>query len=98
MNKEVDHLHIVLWPFLITPPETRYGKTTSLKYEHVICCKLSKRQRILYEDFIASSETHTTLAVGNFLGLGNVLMQIHKMCNRPDLFEGRLIIRSFDML
>ena len=84
--------------FLITLPETRYGKTTSLKYEHVICCKLSKRQHILHEDFIASSETHTTLAVGNFLGLGNVLMQIHKMCNWPVLFEGRLIIRSFDML
>jgi hypothetical protein len=67
------------------------------KFEHVIWCRLSKRQRNLYEDFMASSDTQATLSSGNFLGLINVLMQLRKVCNHPELFEGRPIISSFDM-
>lgn len=99
VNKEVvDRLHNVLRPFILRRLKQDVEKQLPKKYEHVICCKLSKRQRNLYEDFIASSETQATLASGNFLGLINVLMQLRKVCNHPDLFEGRPIISSFDML
>jgi hypothetical protein len=67
------------------------------KFEHVIWCRLSKRQRNLYEDFMASSDTQATLSSSKFLGLINVLMQLRKVCNHPDLFEGRPIISSFNM-
>eukprot|EP01018_Ginkgo_biloba_P024829 Gb_30810 [translate_table: standard] len=98
VNKEVvDRLHNVLRPFILRRLKQDVEKQLPKKYEHVICCKLSKRQRNLYEDFIASSETQATLASGNFLGLINVLMQLRKVCNHPDLFEGRPIISSFDM-
>ena len=51
----------------------------------------------LYEDFIASSETQATLASSNFFGMISVIMQLRKVCNHPDLFEGRPIVSSFDM-
>ena len=42
-------------------------------------CRLSKRQRTLYEDYMASSDTSATLASSNFLGIINVLMQLRKV-------------------
>ncbi|XP_057547488.1 protein PHOTOPERIOD-INDEPENDENT EARLY FLOWERING 1 isoform X1 [Amaranthus tricolor] len=98
VNKEViDRLHNVLRPFILRRLKRDVEKQLPMKYEHVINCRLSKRQRNLYEDFIASSETQATLASSNFLGMLNVIMQLRKVCNHPDLFEGRSIISSFDM-
>ncbi|KAG0580120.1 hypothetical protein KC19_4G148100 [Ceratodon purpureus] len=98
VNKElVDRLHNVLRPFLLRRLKKDVEKQLPGKFEHVIRCRLSKRQRNLYEDFMASSDTQATLSSGNFLGLINVLMQLRKVCNHPDLFEGRPIVSSFDM-
>ncbi|CAH9068505.1 unnamed protein product [Cuscuta epithymum] len=98
VNKEVvDRLHNVLRPFLLRRLKRDVEKQLPLKYEHVIYCRLSKRQRNLYEDFIASAETQATLASSNFFGMISVIMQLRKVCNHPDLFEGRPIVSSFDM-
>ena len=40
---------------------------------------LSKRQRALYEEYMASGATRATLASGNFLGIMNCLMQLRKV-------------------
>ncbi|KAL5545473.1 hypothetical protein UlMin_005160 [Ulmus minor] len=98
VNKEVvDRLHNVLRPFLLRRLKRDVEKQLPSKHEHVIYCRLSKRQRNLYEDFIASSETQATLASANFFGMISIIMQLRKVCNHPDLFEGRPIISSFDM-
>jgi SNF2 family DNA or RNA helicase len=98
VNKEVvDRLHNVLRPFILRRLKRDVEKQLPMKHEHVINCRLSKRQRNLYEDFIASSETQATLANGNFFGMISVIMQLRKVCNHPDLFEGRPIVSSFDM-
>ncbi|XP_045807406.1 protein PHOTOPERIOD-INDEPENDENT EARLY FLOWERING 1 isoform X2 [Trifolium pratense] len=98
VNKEVvDRLHNVLRPFLLRRLKRDVEKQLPMKVEHVIYCRLSKRQRNLYEDFIASSETQATLANANFFGMIGVIMQLRKVCNHPDLFEGRPIVSSFDM-
>lgn len=98
VNKEVvDRLHNVLRPFILRRLKRDVEKQLPKKYEHVIYCRLSRRQRNLYEDFIASSETQTTLASANFFGMISVIMQLRKVCNHPDLFEGRPIVSSFDM-
>lgn len=76
--------------------ETFIGKHSSGPLRPIID-RLSKRQRQLYEEYMASSETRSTLASGSFLGIINVLMQLRKCCNHPDLFEGRPIISAFDM-
>ncbi|XP_071685564.1 protein PHOTOPERIOD-INDEPENDENT EARLY FLOWERING 1 [Rutidosis leptorrhynchoides] len=98
VNKEViDRLHNVLRPFLLRRLKRDVEKQLPSKHEHVIYCRLSRRQRNLYEDFIASSETQATLQSSNFFGMISVIMQLRKVCNHPDLFEGRPIISSFDM-
>ncbi|XP_058771334.1 protein PHOTOPERIOD-INDEPENDENT EARLY FLOWERING 1 isoform X2 [Vicia villosa] len=98
VNKEVvDRLHNVLRPFLLRRLKRDVEKQLPMKIEHVIYCRLSKRQRNLYEDFIASSETQATLANANFFGMISIIMQLRKVCNHPDLFEGRPIVSSFDM-
>ncbi|XP_062222377.1 protein PHOTOPERIOD-INDEPENDENT EARLY FLOWERING 1-like isoform X2 [Phragmites australis] len=98
VNKEViDRLHNVLRPFILRRLKRDVEKQLPKKHEHVIYCRLSRRQRNLYEDFIANSETQSTLASGNYFGMISIIMQLRKVCNHPDLFEGRPIISSFDM-
>ncbi|KAJ0985563.1 hypothetical protein J5N97_003919 [Dioscorea zingiberensis] len=98
VNKEVvDRLHNVLRPFILRRLKRDVEKQLPKKFEHVIYCRLSRRQRNLYEDFIASSETQATLASANYFGMISVIMQLRKVCNHPDLFEGRPIISSYDM-
>jgi SNF2 family DNA or RNA helicase len=46
----------------------------------------------IYEEFMARSSTRQALKGGNFMGMMNVLMQLRKVCNHPDLFEPRSVI------
>ncbi|XWS65227.1 hypothetical protein CRYUN_Cryun05aG0074200 [Craigia yunnanensis] len=92
VNKEVvDRLHDVFRPFILRRLKKDVEKQLPMKQEHAIYCRLSRRQRNLYEDFIVSSETQATLASANFFGMISVIMQLRKVCNHPDLFEGRPI-------
>ena len=75
----VDRLHSVLRPFLLRRLKSEVEKQMPGKHEHVIRCRLSKRQRTLYEDYMASSDTRSTLSSGNFLGIINVLMSLRKV-------------------
>jgi len=65
------------------------------KTEHVVKCHLSKRQRFLYEDFMSRATTKDKLNEGGIHGVMNVLMQLRKVCNHPNLFEPRPIVTSF---
>lgn len=50
----------------------------------------------LYEEFLSRSSTRQALkSGGNFMGMMNVLMQLRKVCNHPDLFEPRSIMTPF---
>lgn len=61
-------------------------------------CRLSKRQRFLYDDFMSRAKTKETLASGNLLSVINVLMQLRKVCNHPNhLFEVRPTVSPFQM-
>ncbi|GMH36700.1 hypothetical protein BSKO_04573 [Bryopsis sp. KO-2023] len=93
----VERLHGVLRPFLLRRLKSEVERQLPQKHEHVVHCRLSKRQRKLYEEYMASSETRSTLTSGNFLGMINVLMQLRKVCNHPDLFAGRPIISPWDI-
>jgi hypothetical protein len=41
--------------------------------------------------------TKETLSTGNLLSVINVLMQLRKVCNHPNLFEPRPIVSPFQM-
>lgn len=50
----------------------------------------------IYEEFMARSSTRQVLKKGgNFMGMMNVLMQLRKVCNHPDLFEPRSVVTPF---
>jgi helicase SWR1 len=51
----------------------------------------------LYEEFMARSSTRKAMHGGNFMGMMNVLMQLRKVCNHPDLFEPRSVVTPFSM-
>jgi SNF2 family DNA or RNA helicase len=51
----------------------------------------------LYEEFMARSSTRKAMDGGNFMGMMNVLMQLRKVCNHPDLFEPRSVVTPFSM-
>ena len=42
------------------------------------------------------ADTQRVLSSGNSMGMMNVLMQLRKFCNHPDLFTERPIVSSFD--
>ncbi|KAL8853600.1 MAG: hypothetical protein Q9221_001586 [Calogaya cf. arnoldii] len=93
----VTKLHGVLRPYLLRRLKADVEKQMPGKYEHVVYCRLSKRQRYLYDGFMSRAQTRETLASGNYLSIINCLMQLRKVCNHPDLFETRQIVTSFAM-
>ena len=96
-KKTVSKLHQVLRPYLLRRLKADVEKQMPAKYEHIVYCRLSKRQRFLYDDFMSRSQTKATLASGNFMSIVNCLMQLRKVCNHPDLFEMRPILTSLEI-
>ena len=93
----ISKLHKVLRPYLLRRLKADVEKQMPGKYEHVEFCRLSKRQRELYDGFLSRADTKNTLASGNYMSIINCLMQLRKVCNHPDLFVDRPIMTSFRM-
>jgi helicase SWR1 len=96
-QKRVAKLHTVLRPYLLRRLKRDVEKELPRKFEHLILCPLSKRQRFLYDEFMSRAQTRTDLASGVYQKIANILMQLRKVCNHPDLFEVRPIVTSFAM-
>lgn len=96
-KKVVSKLHTILRPYILRRLKVDVEKQMPAKYEHVVTCRLSKRQRYLYDGFMSRAQTKETLASGNYLSIINCLMQLRKVCNHPDLFETRPVTTSFAM-
>ncbi|KAF2259557.1 helicase swr1 [Lojkania enalia] len=96
-QKIVKKLHEVLRPYLLRRLKADVEKQMPAKYEHVVYCKLSKRQRQLYDGFMGRASTKEILASGNYMTIINCLMSLRKVCNHPDLFETRAIVTSMAM-
>jgi hypothetical protein len=52
-------------------------------------CDLTRRQKYLYDEYINTDRTQATLKQKDYLSIMNILMQLRKVCNHPDLFETR---------
>ncbi|KAH6643098.1 SNF2 family N-terminal domain-containing protein [Boeremia exigua] len=96
-QKIVTRLHEVLRPYLLRRLKSEVEKQMPGKYEHVVYCKLSKRQRQLYDGFMGRADTKQILSSGNYMSIINCLMSLRKVCNHPDLFETRAIVTSMAM-
>ena len=93
----VAKLHTLLRPFILRRLKSEVETQLPGKFEHVVYCKLSKRQRFLYDEFMSRASTREALTSGGYLGVVNTLMQLRKVCNHPDLFEVRPVRTSFAM-
>ncbi|CAG9771556.1 unnamed protein product [Ceutorhynchus assimilis] len=91
----IERLHKVLRPFLLRRLKSEVEKQLPKKYEHIIMCRLSKRQRFLYDDYMSREQTREGLAGGTLLRVMNILMQLRKVCNHPNLFEDRPVKSPF---
>ncbi|CAF2544118.1 unnamed protein product [Rotaria sp. Silwood2] len=91
----IKRLHKILRPFILRRLKIDVEKQMPKKFEHIIMCHLSKRQRQLYDDFIQCKTTRNIIQQGNYMSVINILMQLRKVCNHPDLFESRSIISPF---
>jgi E1A-binding protein p400 len=94
-NDLIGRLHGIMRPFLLRRLKKDVEKQLPGKFEHIVMCKLSRRQQFLYEEFMSRSSTRSLMQGGGFMGMMNVLMQLRKVCNHPDLFEPRPIISAF---
>lgn len=96
-QKIVNKLHHSLRPYLLRRLKAHVEKQLPGKYEHTVICRLSKRQRQLYDAFMGLSDTKAKLLSGNMVSVSMALMALRKVCNHPDLFEERPIVTSFAM-
>jgi helicase SWR1 len=95
--QRVSKLHTVLRPYLLRRLKRDVEKELPSKFEHLILCPLSRRQRFLYDEFMSRAQTRNDLESGIYQKIANILMQLRKVCNHPDLFEVRPIVTSFAM-
>lgn len=88
-SKVVNRLHKVLRPFILRRLKSEVEKQMPKKTEEVILCDLSKRQRYLYNEFMSLRTTKDSLESGSIVSVLNIVMQLRKCCNHPNLFEPR---------
>lgn len=96
-KESVTKLHRVLRPHLLRRLKADVEKQMPKKYEHIVKCRLSKRQRQLYDGYMGLAGTRESFQSGNYMSIINCLMQLRKVCNHPDLFETRQIVTSYAM-
>lgn len=94
-SKVVSQLHTSLRPFMLRRLKADVEKDLPKKTEHVVVCKLSKRQRELYQDYMGLADTRAKLTQGNAISAGKVLLSLRRVCNHPDLFDPRPVQTSY---
>ncbi|UKK00856.2 DEAD-box family helicase [Theileria orientalis] len=88
----VEKLHVIFRPYLLRRLKKDVEKQMPSKYEHVLKCTLTKRQQVLYDEFINLYSLNTKgldkerLSYRSML---NILMQLRKICNHPDQLKSR---------
>uniref|UniRef100_A0A8C3C2A3 E1A binding protein p400 n=1 Tax=Cairina moschata TaxID=8855 RepID=A0A8C3C2A3_CAIMO len=94
-HKLVIRLHRMIQPFILRRSKRDVEKQLTKKYEHVLKCRLSNRQKAMYEDVILQPGTQEALKSGHFISVLHVLMQLQRICNHPDLINPRLSSTSY---
>lgn len=92
-EKQLQRLHSILKPFMLRREKKDVKDELGLKIEKDIYCNLSHRQIMLYEGIKQKTPISELLDKKNFNeienneGLMNLVMQLRKVCNHPDIFE-----------
>uniref|UniRef100_A0AAR2JMG4 E1A binding protein p400 n=1 Tax=Pygocentrus nattereri TaxID=42514 RepID=A0AAR2JMG4_PYGNA len=88
-HKLVIRLHRMIQPFILRRSKRDVEKQLPKKYEHILKCRLSARQKSMYEDILTQPSSQEALKTGHFVSVLQVLMQLQRICNHPDLIQTR---------
>ncbi|XP_041792570.1 E1A-binding protein p400 isoform X5 [Chelmon rostratus] len=88
-HKLVIRLHRMIQPFILRRSKRDVEKQLPKKYEHILKCRLSSRQKSLYEDILTQPGAQEALKTGHFVSVLQVLMQLQRVCNHPELVAPR---------
>ncbi|XP_028312261.1 E1A-binding protein p400 isoform X2 [Gouania willdenowi] len=97
-HKLVIRLHRMIQPFILRRSKRDVEKQLPKKYEHILKCRLSSRQKNLYEDILTQPRAQEALKTGHFVSVLQVLMQLQRVCNHPELVLPRETSGSFNCL
>ncbi|XP_068013481.1 E1A-binding protein p400-like isoform X3 [Melanerpes formicivorus] len=76
--------------FILRRSKAHVEKQLPRKYEHVLPCTLSERQKSMYQDMLTQPRTQEHLRSGHFVSVLPILTQLLRVCNHPDLVCPRL--------
>lgn len=94
-HKLVIRLHRMIQPFILRRSKRDVEKQLPKKYEHILKCRLSSRQKSLYEDILTQPGAQEALKTGHFVSVLQVLMQLQRVCNHPELVAPRETASSY---
>uniref|UniRef100_H3CDB1 E1A binding protein p400 n=1 Tax=Tetraodon nigroviridis TaxID=99883 RepID=H3CDB1_TETNG len=94
-HKLVIRLHRMIQPFILRRSKRDVEKQLPKKYEHILKCRLSARQKSLYEDILTQPGAQEALKMGHFVSVQQVLMQLQRVCNHPELVAPRENFSSY---
>ncbi|XP_053092059.1 E1A-binding protein p400 isoform X2 [Pangasianodon hypophthalmus] len=94
-HKLVIRLHRMIQPFILRRSKRDVEKQLPKKYEHILKCRLSARQKSMYEDILTQPSAQEALKTGRFVSVLQVLMQLQRICNHPDLIQIRETASSY---
>uniref|UniRef100_A0A8C9XB91 E1A binding protein p400 n=1 Tax=Sander lucioperca TaxID=283035 RepID=A0A8C9XB91_SANLU len=80
-HKLVIRLHRMIQPFILRRSKRDVEKQLPKKYEHILKCRLSTRQKSLYEDILTQPGAQEALKTGHFVSVLQVLMQLQRIAN-----------------
>ncbi|XP_063051438.1 E1A-binding protein p400 isoform X2 [Engraulis encrasicolus] len=88
-HKLLIRLHRMIQPFILRRSKREVEKQLPKKYEHILKCRLSGRQKSLYDDVLTQPSAQEALKTGHFVSVLQVLMQLQRICNHPELLQQR---------
>uniref|UniRef100_A0AAY4AVB0 E1A binding protein p400 n=1 Tax=Denticeps clupeoides TaxID=299321 RepID=A0AAY4AVB0_9TELE len=88
-HKLVIRLHRMIQPFILRRSKRDVEKQLPKKYEHILKCRLSARQKRLYDDVLSQPSAQEALKSGHFVSIMRVLIQLQRVCNHPELLQRR---------
>ncbi|XP_010150364.1 PREDICTED: E1A-binding protein p400-like, partial [Eurypyga helias] len=83
-------LQRVMQSFILRRSKIHVEKQLPRRYEHVLTCTFSHRQKSMYKDILSQPRTQEYLRSGHLASVLHILTQLLRVCNHPDLISSRL--------
>ena len=96
-ERHLSRLHMILTPFVLRRVKKDVEDELSDKIEIKLSCRLTARQQMMYSAIKNKISVDDLLTTTSSSSLMNIVMQLRKVCNHPDLIERRQASSPFLM-